>query len=110
MAPGALGQFKKTVSSRNTAALVENVFHTDFIISHPHTQMLSHLYRLLINYILSIIFLVLKMKISQGFSTISIFMTNMFPDLLPHSLSQDINEDIMRLRFGCSHVVILFLK
>lgn len=34
---------------------------------------------------------------------------NAFPDLLSHSLSQDINED-MRLRFGCSDVIILFLK
>lgn len=63
-AQSALWQFKKPICPRNTAALVENVFQTDFIISHPYTQMLSNLHILLINHILSFIFLVLKIKIN----------------------------------------------
>lgn len=55
---------QKPIFSRNTAALVENVFQTDFIISYPHIQTVSNLYVLLIYHILSFIFLVLKITIS----------------------------------------------
>lgn len=37
-------------------------------------------------------------------------MMNTLPDLLSHSFSQDVNEDITFLRFGCSDITVHFMK
>ena len=56
---------QKPVSSRNSA---ENIFQTGFITSSQHTQMLSNLYTLLMNHILSFIFLLsFKNQSPRGF-------------------------------------------